>query len=200
MRALRKDHSGEKHGRLLLLGRAPSHLYGRTNYFCRCDCGREVSVLWQSIKRGTTVSCGCYLLSILRTKGRNARHGLSNSRAHKAWCAMKKRCLNRNDHAYMRYGGRGITICARWLNSFENFYADMGQCPDDLELERVDVNGHYEPGNCRWATIAEQANNKRNTRRVLVNGVAMGLLEAARVTGRKYATVYYHAVRSGTLP
>lgn len=109
---------------------------------------------------------------------------------------MRKRCANPRSSAWLNYGGRGITVCARWA-SFEAFLADMGECPPGLEIDRLEVDGNYEPGNCRWATLLEQANNKRNNRMTL-DGLTVA--EAARCGGVKYPTAYYrHVVRGGAL-
>lgn len=88
------------------------------------------------------------------------KHGMVGTRTHKTWTSMKGRCRNPNDAMWKYYGARGITVCARWLK-FENFYADMGERPEGKTLDRIDVNGHYEPGNCRWATPLEQRHNQR---------------------------------------
>lgn len=107
------------------------------------------------------------------------RHGLTKTKVHMAWRQMKKRCLNPKCAMYKHYGGRGITICERWL-SFDNFFADMGHPPEGMSLERVDNEGNYCPENCKWATRIEQLNNTRKTRKVSINGISKSLTEWAR--------------------
>lgn len=103
---------------------------------------------------------------------------------------MKSRCLNQRHHEYDNYGGRGITVCERWLNSFPNFLADMGPRPEGKTIDRFpNNNGNYEPGNCRWANAIEQANNRRNSRRIEFNGEALTLIEWAHRTGIRSATI-----------
>lgn len=99
-----------------------------------------------------------------RAKVAEARttHGMTGTRTYRSWESMKRRCLNPNERAFPNYGGRGITVCERWLASFENFFADMGECPPGLTLDRRNNDGNYEPGNCRWATYSEQARNRRS--------------------------------------
>lgn len=117
----------------------------------------------------------------------NTKHGLRNSTEYKSWCAAKGRCFNVRDEAYPRYGGRGITMCEKWRNSFSEFLSDMGHKPTpDHSLDRIDTNGDYTVGNCRWATITEQARNRRNTVRV-AEGV---LAEVAEDHGVKYKTLH----------
>ena len=126
---------------------------------CRCDCGVDVVVLAENLRAGLSKSCGCYRAEFLRSV--SVRHGHTlggrNSPERQSWRGMKDRCTNPNHMGYRRYGGRGITVCERWLNSFENFYADMGLRPPGTSLDRwPDPDGNYEPGNCRWATAQEQ--------------------------------------------
>jgi hypothetical protein len=98
---------------------------------------------------------------------RNTTHGLTDTPEHRSWAHMKNRCTNPNNDAWKHYGGRGIRVCDSWLESFEQFLADMGERPNGTSLDRIDVDGHYEPGNCRWATAVEQNNNQRRTRKVV---------------------------------
>ena len=154
---------GDRFGRLVVIERVPSAYNPR--YLCRCDCGRQLEVFGGNLRSGNSRSCGCLqreLLSAQRTT-----HGMSarDNRTYTTWLAMKGRCFNPHDgHHYRLYGERGITVCDRWLgpDGFANFLADMGERPDGMTLDRYpDPDGNYEPGNCRWATPAEQGRNRR---------------------------------------
>jgi hypothetical protein len=119
----------------------------------------------------------------------NFKHGMYGTATYQAWASMKQRCTNPKASNFGRYGGRGIKVCDRWRDSFEAFLADMGKAPPGLTLERVDVNGHYEPGNCKWATMAEQMGNQRKTIAVEIDGERVSLREACRRRGLNYRTV-----------
>ncbi len=133
---------------LALVGRADKDRV----YLCRCDCGNETTGGRRDLRNGGKLCCGC------RMPGQT--HGLSDSPAYASWKSLKQRCLNPRSPSYPRYGGRGIKVCERW-NKFENFIADMGERPASTSIDRIDVNGNYEPSNCRWADAKTQNSNKR---------------------------------------
>lgn len=135
---------------------------GHSHFLCRCVCGKEKSIMGGHLVTQRSTNCGC-------KKPGKYRHGKTKTRTHRIWQNMRGRCRNPNLPDFKHYGGRGITVCERW-NVFENFLADMGECPPGLSIDRIDVNGNYEPGNCRWATQKEQTNNQRKNVRLTLNG------------------------------
>lgn len=155
---------------------------GYTTGLFRCSCGTEKTIRLHAVETGNTRSCGC--LKTERSRETFTTHGATNTPEYRAYHEMRKRCLNPNNHAYARYGGRGITICDRWMSSFENFRDDMGPRPSPSHsLDREDNNGPYSPDNCRWATEKTQASNRRSTRKLSANGETMSHNEWARRLG-----------------
>lgn len=170
---------GETFNRLTVVGPAPSR--GGARWQCRCVCGNELSVRRRFVLSGGTQSCGC--LRDEKSRARRLKHDKSGTREYRSWAAAKTRCYNPRQRAWPDYGGRGITMCDDWRNSFEAFLRDMGPCPEGHSIDRIDVNGNYEPGNCRWAPDEIQANNKTNNRILELNGERHTVQEWARIKG-----------------
>lgn len=154
----RIEMTGMKIGRLTVLG--PGHSErGQWIWRCSCECGATVCVRGNDMRQGRHKSCGC--LQKERTSRANTQHGQSGTSLHWLWSAMIDRCVNPNNKRYARYGGRGITVCERWRHDFSAFAADIGPRPDkSLSIDRINNDGHYEPGNVRWATRSEQSKNR----------------------------------------
>lgn len=164
------DIAGKTFGRWAVLAPSGSKDDGKT-WQCVCACGHRRVVRGKDLRSGRSTSCGC------ASRERSTKHGRKNSPEYSSWQAMIARCTRPSHGAYHRYGGRGIKICDRWRHSFEDFFADMGPRPEGLTLDRIDTNGHYEPGNCRWATRAEQSRNQRTN--VLLSAFGKTMCAAA---------------------
>jgi hypothetical protein len=175
------DIGGRRFGRLLVISRAQVTGARNVMWHCKCDCGNMTVAAAANIGR-TTLSCGCLAketaASILRTARYSFKHGMSKSAEHRIWSVMHQRCYNPNNHKYLRYGGRGIEICKRWRDSFQNFYVDMGPRPTSAHsIERKDNNGNYEPKNCVWATIAQQSRNTRTNKFITIDGITLCVVD-----------------------
>lgn len=171
------DLAGKRFGKLLVLNLAGRNKWGGFAWECQCDCGGTKIVASNSLMKGNTKSCGCIKTEM--TTARWTIHGESRNRSYKTWHSMKNRCLNEKDPEYHNYGGRGIKVCDRWM-TVENFIADMGERPPGLEIDRINNDGNYEPGNCRWANRSEQLNNTRRTHKLTYEGKTLSLTEWAK--------------------
>lgn len=182
------DLTGQKFGRLTVIRLSNKKQKKILLWECECDCGGLNTTTAAALKTGNTLSCGCVKKDLLIK--RNTKHGFSNTRIYEIWQGMIKRCTNPNCLAYPYYGGRGITVCDRWLN-FIYFYEDtIDGYADDLSLDRFpNTDGNYEQTNFRWATDEQQANNKTDNRVVEFNGEKLTISEWASKIGLQYRTV-----------
>lgn len=184
---------GRKFGELTVL-RLDENQNGKSrNYkwLCRCSCGEIVSVYGSNLKRGNSTRCRKCSYKVIGEKETTARK--HNIRLYGIWFGMKSRCYDENVDCYDRYGGRGIKVCDEWMgeNGFENFHkwAVKNGYKNGLTIDRINVDGNYEPNNCRWATNKEQQNNKRTNVFITVDGIEMTVAQAAEKYNIKYATL-----------
>ncbi len=178
-----KDLTGGRFGRLAILERVENDKCGNLRWLARCDCGETTTVLGGNLTTGRTQSCGCLNLERCTT------HGLSKSRVYAVWSAMVQRCTNPRHKEWGNYGERGISVCQLWM-TFDGFYADMGDQPKNATIDRIDNDGNYCPNNCRWATQADQARNKRTNVRVSWRGRSRIIGDVADEFGINRGTVY----------
>jgi len=186
----RVDLVGKVFGKLTVLefvGRPSNGTSGDSLWRCRCECGGESVPYGYNLKTGKSRSCGCTIVPALRKA--NITHGKYHTPERRVWTGIKTRCFNSNEKTWEYYGGRGITVCDRWLgeNGFANFLEDVGERPSSRHsIEREDVNGNYEPDNCTWATKKEQMLNRQNTIRILHKGELIPLKTACAMEGVNY--------------
>lgn len=187
-RESRKKLEGKKIGRWSVL-----KYEGNKKYTCQCECGNIKSVDNQSLRRGKSLSCGCLQIETVKSLcKKRIKHGMSKSKAYHTWCSIRDRCENSNNGSYERYGGRGISVCKRWTQSFELFMEDMGIPPTAKHtIDRIDNNGDYEPSNCRWATMEEQQNNRSNNRVITHEGESKTLAEWCKHSGMRYSLIQW---------
>lgn len=187
-----KNLIGERFGRLIVIKEKGRNKRRQKIWLCKCDCGKEKEIPTSYLTSGDTTSCGCYrkeceIKNLSKTWGKPRTHGLSNTRLYQIWADMKDRCYNIKSVSYKDYGERGVKVCDEWINDFVCFYnwAIKNGYNDTLSIDRINVNGNYEPNNCRWTTSKEQANNKRNTRKITIYGETKTAYEFEKQYGIK---------------
>lgn len=191
---LRNDLTSQRFGFLKVLRRSPDKGGGKkpvVKWECECKCGKNITVKSDSLLSGHTVSCGC----------KKKIHGKSNKeRLYQTWKNMRQRCNNPNRSDYKRYGGRGIRVCPEWndYNTFRNWALSNGYS-DNLSIDRIDVNGNYEPSNCRWVDGIIQANNVRNNRIITFENSTYTMAEFARKIGISYSSLQHRLDRGWSI-
>ena len=184
------DLTGKTFGRWAVVSRGPNTEQGQATWCCRCECGTEKTIQGNALRSGTSRSCGCLTVeaNVRRTKHGHCS-GPKPSTTYFTWAGMVARCTNPGNSHFPHYGGRGIKVCERW-QTFENFLADMGEKPGPrMSVERIDNSKGYSPENCRWATDAEQARNRRNNRHLTLGRKTQTMADWAEELGIHPATL-----------
>ena len=196
-----EDLTGQRFGYLTVIKKAGKNKSDKILWLCKCDCGKLKIIQGTSLKNGRTKSCGC-----LRKKGARMTHGFKYTRLYCIWQGIKKRCLNKNTSNYYIYGGRGIKICDEWKNDFKSFHDwafangyDESAKRGDCTIERIDVNGNYEPSNCRWATMKEQCRNTRSNKLITYNNETRCLMDWSYIFNINYKTLLYRFKKGWTI-
>lgn len=180
--------TGKRFGKLVVIERSPNNHRQEAYWKCKCDCGGESLTPGWNLRSGKTISCGCHGRQVLPLS--RTTHGKSHTAEYKCWSLIRNRCFNSSYQEFHLYGGRGVTVCQRW-ESFELFYADMGLRPGaSYSIDRFpNPSGNYEPGNCRWATPAEQARNRRSNWLLSLENTVLCAGDVAKLIGIKPATL-----------
>lgn len=187
----KEDLTGRRFGRLTVVEEC-ERMGNRVAWLCKCDCGNYTKVRAHHLKGGQIVSCGCYHDEV------NVTHRLSYTKLYRTWASMKDRCHNLNAYEFKRYGERGISVCDEWRNSFEAFYewAVANGYEEGLSIDRIDVNGNYEPSNCRWVDMKAQGRNRRSNHSLTFNGETHCVSEWSEITGISVTTIFSR-IKSG---
>lgn len=199
MRKLVNDLTGKRFGRLTVIG-VEDNGKRKTYYVCQCDCGNVKVVRSDALISGVTKSCGCIKKEQDKTNlTANHSHKMSGTRIYETWQDMKRRCYNKQNTRYDRYGGRGITVCEEWLNNFESFYnwAINNGYADNLTIDRIDNDGNYEPSNCKWSTVKEQCNNRSSNINITIGNATKSLMGWCEIFNVDYKKVHARYQRNG---
>ena len=190
-----EDLTGKTFNRLTVIKRAEVEKK-EVYYLCKCTCGNEKIIRRKDSKYNKIKSCGC--LNKEKTTERNTKHSLRHTRIYRIWLLMKNRCLNSKYYLFKNYGGRGITVCNEWKNDFVKFYdwSMNNGYNDTLTIDRIDVNGNYEPSNCRWATKLQQQRNTTRLRKITYKNETHCISEWAEILGLEYNTLYHRFRRN----
>lgn len=179
----------QRFGKLVVIGQTRNNESKRIMWKCRCDCGNIIYALSFHLKNGRTKSCGCLAKQRLKTLA--VKHNMSHTRIYRIWKTFRKRCSNPNDTNYKYYGERGISVCKDWDNDFMSFYnwSMQNGYKDNLTIDRINVNGNYEPSNCRWVDMKTQNNNNRNNHKITYNNKTLTLAQWSIIYGIPYQTL-----------
>lgn len=193
MRGTFSDLTGHRFHRLTVIQRNGVDRNRNVRWLCRCDCGNEITTRGFALTGGQTKSCGCYMRDVNARliRDRSVTHDLSQSPEYKIYQAIIQRCTNPKNKSYKDYGGRGILLCDRWRQGFENFISDVGRRPTKSHLlDRRNNNGHYEPGNVHWTSRIRQGRNKRNNVLITHDEKNLPMSEWAEIKGIPYGTLW----------
>jgi hypothetical protein len=172
-------------GNLTVLSRVAAT--GQARWLCACRCGKQTIQPGYELRIGAVISCGCVRKTLIGKL--TSTHGMTGTREYRAWVNMRNRCFRPSNNAYDRYGALGITVCDEWRHSFESFFADLGYCPDNHSLDRIDPAGNYCGENCRWANIEVQSNNKTRVKSATINGETKPIVVWCRELNINHRTV-----------
>lgn len=187
------DITNQSFGKLFIVRYYGKDKGGRSQWLCKCKCGKEVIVEGYNLRSGHSKSCGCSKSeSTIKAK---TTHGASKTATYRTWRSIINRCENPNTQSFHLYGGRGIKICARW-RSFSNFLLDMGEKPIGMSIDRIDNDGDYEPSNCKWSTNKEQSSNTRRNHRITYMGETKILTQWIEDCNLSKSSFYYHLKKS----
>lgn len=190
------DLTWKRFGMLIGLMRAPNDGNKHSCWLFRCDCGATKVIRSQSVRIGNTISCGCFMAQSVAI--RHTTHGLSKDPCYQVWHAMMSRCYDEENSNYKNYGGRGISVCERW-KTMELFISDNSPRPEGMSIDRINVNGNYEPGNVRWATDEMQNRNRRDSMNVMFDGQEMPATHASIRLGGSTALISSRLKKGWTL-